>query len=135
MGRLIDTSTFIEAERGRLDLDKLIADHDDGFFMSVITASELLHGVHRATTVYKSKRAETIEGWIDKFDILEINLVTARAHAQLFADLKTAGQIIGAHDLWIAASCLAHKHGIITANTKEFARVPGLAVENWSVGR
>lgn len=132
MGRLIDTSIFIEAERGRLDLDLLLTENDDRFFMSVITASELLHGIHRAAPEYKSTRIETIEGWIDRFEILDIDIAIARAHARLFADLKNAGQIIGPHDLWLAASCLANRLGIVTANIREFVRVPGLLVENWS---
>jgi tRNA(fMet)-specific endonuclease VapC len=38
------------------------------------------------------------------------------------------GQVIGAHDLWIAATALAHGLGIATGNTEEFERVPGLRV-------
>ena len=46
---MIDASILIEAERGRLDLEPYVAQRqDEEFFLSVITASELLHGVHRA---------------------------------------------------------------------------------------
>ncbi|HUF62497.1 MAG TPA: hypothetical protein VMN36_10525 [Verrucomicrobiales bacterium] len=52
----------------------------------------------------------------------------ARCHAQLCADLLTAGQLIGTHDSWIAATGIAYGHAVVTANVDEFQRVPGLAV-------
>lgn len=134
MGGLIDTSIFIDAERGRLNLDHhLTVRRDEDFFMSVITASELLHGVHRATPIHKAGRTAAVEGWIQKFQVVDIDLSTAREYARLFADLKAAGTVIGAHDLWLAAACLTHDLKMITANTREFERVSGLEVEDWSV--
>jgi tRNA(fMet)-specific endonuclease VapC len=133
MGRLIDTSIFIESERGRLDLNPHIKAHgDDGLFMSVVTASELLHGVYRARPEMQTMRSATIEGWIGQFNLLDIDLRTARTHARIFADLKASGQIIGSHDMWLAASCLAYGLIMITANTREFGRIPGLQIEDWS---
>ena len=134
MGSLIDTSIFIDAERNRLDLDQHFADRqEDLFFMSVITASELLHGVHRATPAHKAARTAAVEVWIQSFQMLDIDLPTAREHARLFADLKASGNVIGAHDLWLAATCFTHDLKMVTANTREFERVPGLKVENWSI--
>jgi tRNA(fMet)-specific endonuclease VapC len=133
MGSLIDTSIFIESERGRLDLDSHIsARGDEDMFMSVITASELLHGVHRAGPDRKLSRSTTIEGWIEQFPLLDIDLAVARSHARLFAVLKAAGQVIGPHDLWLAASCLTHGLKMVTGNIREFERIPGLIVEDWS---
>lgn len=48
MGVLIDASILIEHERGRVDLDGHLHEQEEEFFLSLITASELLHGVHRA---------------------------------------------------------------------------------------
>ncbi len=133
MGRLIDTSIFVESERRRIDLEAYLAARaDEDYFMSVITASELLHGVHRASTAYKKSRSITIETWIAQFALLEIDLPVARFHSQLWAELESSGQIIGPHDLWLAATCLAHGLIMVTANVREFIRVPGLEVENWS---
>ncbi len=39
--------------------------------------------------------------------------------------------MIGPHDLWLAATCFAHDLTMVTANLREFARIPGLAVEVW----
>jgi predicted nucleic acid-binding protein len=60
-----------------------------------------------------------------------IDLAVARVHARVGADLAAAGLTIGAYDLWLAATCLAHGHAILTANVREFGRVPGLDVQAW----
>ena len=134
MAVLIDASILIEAERGRLELESHVAQRqEEEFFLSVITASELLHGVHQAVQPeVRTKRSAFVEAILERFPLLPVDIVTARAHAQLWATLAAAGQMIGAHDLWLAATCLAYGFTMVTANVREFARVPGLAVEDWS---
>jgi tRNA(fMet)-specific endonuclease VapC len=131
---LIDASILIEAERGRLQLEPHVARHpDEESFLSVITASELLHGVHRATQPdVRAKRSAFVEGILERFPLLTVDLATARAHAQVWAQLRQAGTMIGPHDLWLAATCVAHGLTMVTANVREFERVPGLDVEVWS---
>lgn len=133
MAVLIDASILIEAGRGRLDIEPHVARRpDDEAFLSVVTASELLHGVHRAATPdQRARRSAFVEGVLERFPLLEIDLATARAHAQVWADLSATGSIIGPHDLWLAASCIAHGLTMVTANVREFERVPGLEVEEW----
>jgi len=134
MAVLIDASILIEAERGRLDLEPHVERHrDEESFVSVITASELLHGVHRATSAnIRAKRSAFVEGVLERFPLLSVDLACTRAHAQVWADLRKAGLMIGPHDLWLAATCLAHELTMVTANLREFERVPGLVVELWS---
>ncbi len=43
------------------------------------------------------------------------------------------GTLIGPHDLWLAATCIAHGLTMVTANVREFTWVPGLVVENWAL--
>ena len=133
MGVLIDSNVFIDAERGRLDLaDKVRGREVEEFFISAVTASELLHGVWRAKdAAMRARRAAFVEGILERFPILPIELAVARAHAQLWADLAARGLPIGSHDLWLAASCVAHGHSLITRNQREFKRIPGLKVEAW----
>lgn len=137
MAVLIDASILIESERGRLDLAKEVAAReDDDFLLSVVTASELLHGVHRATEAnVRNTRSAFVEAVLERFPVLPVDLGTARAHARLSAELAAAGQRTGAHDLWLAATCLAHGLSIVTANVREFRRVPGLVVEEWKSAR
>lgn len=134
MGTLIDTSILIEAERGRLDLNKYVGPRpDEEFCLSVITASELLHGVHRATTpAQKSTRSAYVEGILELFPILPIDVAIARTHALLWSQLEAAGTMIEAHDLWLAATCVTHGFVMISANARDFARIPGLALEVWT---
>ena len=134
MAVLIDASILIEAERGRLALEPHVLRHPDAeeSFLSVITASELLHGVRRATQPdVRAKRSAFVEGILERFPLLSVDLTTARAHAQVWADLRQAGALIGPHDLWLAATCVAHGLTMVTANVREFERVPGLEVEVW----
>ncbi len=141
MAVLIDASILIEYERGRLDLERHLAlRQQEEFFLSVVTASELLHGVHRAVQPeIRAKRSAFVEALLERFPLLPIDLATARAHAQVWAELAAAGKMIGPNDLWLAATGLAHGltmvtanvREFITANVREFTRVPGLAVEVW----
>jgi tRNA(fMet)-specific endonuclease VapC len=133
MGRLIDTSIVIESERGRLDLNRFISGRgDEEFFISVVTVSELLHGVHRAIDPdIKARREASVEAMFRQFVILDIDQVIARIHSRIWAELEQTGKIIGQNDFWLAATCIAKGLVMVTANVKHFGRVPGLEVEVW----
>ena len=134
MAVLIDASVLIEHERGRLDVEARARERaTEEFFLSVITASELLHGVHRAREeVVRARRSAFVEAVLDTFPVLPIDLPTARAHARLWADLAATGRSIGPHDQWLAATCLAHGLTLAAANLREFKRVPGLQLQDWT---
>lgn len=133
MGILIDTSILINFERANTDVSAYIQGREkEEAFLSVISASELLHGVHRAATSgIKAKRLAFVEGVLAALPILEVGLETARSHAQLWADLARRGEMIGVHDSWLAATCLAHGLRLATGNLRGFERVPGLDAEEW----
>lgn len=134
MGVLIDASVLIGVERGKLALADVVASRaQEPFFLSVVTASELLHGVHRAATAaQRARRSAFVEGVLEGFPVLEIDLATARMHARLWADLAARGERIGPNDLWLSAACIAHGLSLATSNAREFMRVDGLDVEVWS---
>ncbi len=134
MGVLIDTSVLIDAERGRTrDLTILLGGRRDEAFVSAITASELLHGVLRAQTPAQgTRRSSFVESALQALPVLPADLRVARSHAQLWAQMASRGERIGAHDLWIAATAVAHGYGLATTNLRDFGRVPGLTVEDWS---
>jgi tRNA(fMet)-specific endonuclease VapC len=133
VGVLIDASVLLDAERGRLDLAAEVARRpDEDAFLSVVMASELLHGVHRAATAaQRSRRSAFVEGLLQRFPVLDVDLATARAHAGVWADLAAAGTRLGPNDLWLAAAAIAHGLTLATSNLREFERVPGLRVEGW----
>ena len=134
MGVLIDASVLITHERTGLDLtERLRGREEQPAYLSAITASELLHGVHRATTpAIRNRRGAFVEAILRQLPLLPIDMNVARAHARVWAELASAGTPIGAHDMWLAATCVAHGLSIATANVREFRRVHGLEVEDWS---
>lgn len=130
MGCVIDTCVIINSERDKSDLIARISkSNSDSFYISVISASELLFGIHRAQTPEtKNRRKAFVEEVLLKFPILPNDLTVARMHAEIWAELTIKGKPIGAHDMWIAATCLANGHALVTENIKDFSRIPGLEI-------
>ena len=131
MARLIDTSVFIAMERMQKPLSELARSLDgDLVAIASITASELLVGYHRSQGTFRRKqKLEFIEIVLLEFDVIPFDLDVARVHAELGAELRTAGQTIGPHDLIIAATAVAFGFDILTLNVRHFDRVPGLQVD------
>ena len=128
MGVLIDTDVFVEIERG-LKLAAIttkVGDEQRG--ISVVTVSELLHGVHRASGEVRVRRAAFVERVLAGFEALLVTEGVARVHAELSAQMAASGQRIGANDLWIGATALAHGLAVLTGNAADFGRIPGLRV-------
>lgn len=124
---LIDTSVLVNAERRGKSLEGVVGEEDRA--ISVITASEMLHGVHRARDEsVRARRQAFVEYLISAIEPLPITTPVARAHAEIWAQLERNGEVIGAHDMWIAATAISHGMDLATANAAEFERVPGLAV-------
>ena len=133
MGTLIDSSIIVAAERKTLDLEALLANHaDDTVAFASITASELLHGVHRASTQRQRNRREAfVEHLLAAIPIAPFDLTVARIHARVWAELARKGVNLGAHDLQIAATALALGYRVATRDKRSFPRVPGLEVTIW----
>jgi tRNA(fMet)-specific endonuclease VapC len=128
MAVLIDTDILVDLERGVTDREMEHAIGDEDRAITVITVSELLHGVHRATGAQRTRRRAFVEHVLAAMRPIEITEQIARVHADVWAQLAATGQLIGAHDLWIAATALAHGMGLATGNPSEFQRIPGLRV-------
>ena len=128
MAVLIDTDLLIDTERGvrAPAVERLLGEEDRA--ISVITVSELLHGVHRARGERRARRAAFVEHLLVSMLPIPITEAVARVHAGIWAELADRGQTIGAHDLWIAATALAHGLAVATRNRQDFERVPGLQV-------
>lgn len=127
MAVLIDTSVLINAERRGISLERALGERERA--ISVITASELLHGVHRAADDRtRARRQAFVEHLISSIEPLPVTTPVARAHAEIWAGLERGGEVIGAHDMWIAATAVSHGMEVATANVTEFERVPGLTV-------
>jgi tRNA(fMet)-specific endonuclease VapC len=117
---LIDTDLLIELEKGGSEIEALLGEEDRA--ISVITVSELLHGVHRAQGAIRARRNAFVEHLLAGFQAIPI------VHADIWSGLAERGELIGAHDLWIAATAVANGLTLATHNNTHFARVPGLQV-------
>ncbi len=133
MGTLIDSSILIAAERGRIDLGAALgARADEAFAIAAITASELLHGVHRARTPTQRQRREAyVEQLLASLPVLAFDLLVARIHASIDAQLAARGLAVGVHDLLIGATAVAAGYKVATHDLRGFPRIPGVEVERW----
>jgi tRNA(fMet)-specific endonuclease VapC len=131
MGVILDSSILIESERGRLDMAAFIAGREnEPFGISVISVSELLHGVHRAdSSKRRLKRSAFVEKVIELFPIYSFEIAAARIYAEIWADLLQKGSRIGAHDLMIGATAISLGYSVATFNSRHFERIEGLTVE------
>lgn len=129
----IDSSVFIASERGTFDLPAKLAQRaGEEAALSAITASELLHGVHRGSpAAVKARREAFVERILATLMVLPFDEVTARIHARLWATLAAKGTNIGPHDLLIAATALGRAWSVATRDARSFPKVPGLEVEIW----
>ena len=127
MAVLIDTSVLVNVERRGTALERVAGEQERA--ISVITASELLHGVHRARDDHvRAGRQAFVEHVLAVIEPLPITTKIARGHALVWSALEREGQLIGAHDIWIAATALSHGMDLVTGNAADFERVPGLTV-------
>jgi len=127
MGLMLDTNVFIYSERSGKSINFSKWEKYGDVYISAITVSELLVGVHYADSdARKTRRSAFVESILAKMPVLSFNTEEARVHAGLFATLAKHGQMIGAHDLIIAATAIVHNCVVLTENIKEFERVPGL---------
>jgi len=127
---ILDTSIFIETERGEFDLAGFLESiGDEPVALASISASELLHGVERAKdTDARFRRQQFVEHIIGDFPVLAFGLAEARVHARLWSSLASRGISVGPHDLLIAATAVASGTSVATLNQKEFKRIAEVTV-------
>ena len=130
---LIDSSVLIAAERSQLDLDTILRAHrNDEVGIAAITASELLHGVHRqASAVRRARTHALLEQLLVRLPVVDFDLDVARVHAMLSAELRSKGAAVGPHDLLIAATAVHIGAAVATRDLRSFPKIRGLDVVRW----
>lgn len=140
MGAVLDTTVFVDLERSNrreqgANPAGLIGQRlaqclgpDEEAAIAAITASELLHGVHRASVEHRPSREAFVETVLSVIPVLEFDLLAARAHARLWAELAIAGVDVGPHDRLVAATAISIGWRVATANVRHFERIAGLEV-------
>ena len=99
-------------------------------WLSVIVAAELRFGAAKLASI---RFSAAVEAWLAGFDVRPWPAEATRHYANIRTALERAGQPIGNMDLLIAAHAMAEDSVVVTNNAREFLRVPGLAVEEWSL--
>lgn len=115
------------AERTRAELDTVIGDEDD-VAIAAVTAAELLVGVEFADRRNRQRRHTFVEDVLSVIPIEPYDLEVARVHATLLAHTRRSGRPRGAHDLLIAATALARRRVVVSADPTGFADLPDVAV-------
>jgi tRNA(fMet)-specific endonuclease VapC len=133
VGTLIDSSVLIAAQRGSIDLQRLRGEDDDeSVAIAAVSASELLHGVHRLANAVARMRAERfVERVLESLPVVAFDLDVARVHARLDAELSARGTRVGDADLMIAATAVWLDYRVATRDLRSFAKIAGLAVIRW----
>lgn len=99
--------------------------------ISVITYGELLYGASKS--VRREASLQSVHDFVQVVPPLPVPERAAEIYGFIRAELETRGEPIGANDLWIAAQALASGLTLVTNNEKEFRRVRGLKVQNWTI--
>jgi tRNA(fMet)-specific endonuclease VapC len=129
MAILIDADVLIEAERRTFNFDGWIASQRGADFkLAAITVSELQHGIERGVGLHRLKRERFFQTIFPAFEILPFTFDTALVHARLWATLESIGQMIGPHDLILAATAIQTNNAVATFNKRHFGVVDGLNV-------
>ena len=133
MSYLLDTNICVAAINGRPVgvAERIAAAIARGQLLAVstITVFELQYGVFKSARPEKNARA--IDTFLRPFLILPFESDDAALGGEIRAALARKGEPIGPYDYLIAAQALRGRYVVVTANLREFARVPNLQCENW----
>lgn len=128
---LLDTNIVIFALRNRTAfLRERLNEHVGRMAVSTITVSELHYGVERSRDPARNRRAT--EEFLALVKMLPFDRAAAEHGGQIRADLARVGRPIGGYDVLIAGHARSAGLTVVTNNVREFERVPGLLVEDWS---
>lgn len=114
-------------------LRRVEASEPGSLAVSSVVAHELYFGAYRSEKI--AFNLETLRLLFADLGVLDFDREDARVAGEIRAELKRRGALIGAYDLLIAGQAKARGHILITNNTGEFSRIPGLQLEDWTIDR
>jgi tRNA(fMet)-specific endonuclease VapC len=128
---LLDTDTCIYAlKQNPSVLKHLLAQSRKDVVLSVITEAELRTGAAKSASPARTLRL--VENFLRPLGIVEFRSNDAASYAQVRAKLEREGRPVGPLDTLIAAQAVARKLILVSNNEREFTRVAGLRIENWT---
>jgi tRNA(fMet)-specific endonuclease VapC len=133
MNYLLDTNVCVQYLRGRnvAVLQRLQNTLVSDVRLCSVVKAELYLGATRSANPGANRTK--VEGFVRPYVSLDFDDAAAEIHANIRHRLERAGMPIGPYDLQIAAIALANGLTVVTHNTTEFGRVPGLKIEDWEV--
>ena len=132
MTHLLDTNSCVEHLRGGQASNitaRLGAAVPGGVVLCSVVVAELLYGAHRSAR--KQQTLSQVQVFCRQFQSLPFDDWAADEYGRIRAQLAGLGMLIGPNDLLIASIALANGLTLVTHNTREFNRVPGLKLEDW----
>lgn len=129
MGMILDTSIWVNVERGRLaPADVSDRTGEEPVYLAPPIIAELEYGLHRAPEAAQRNRRAAALTRIKRRPCLLIDKDTAEIFGRLTAELDRTGKpsAYRTHDLWIAALALQHSMTVVTQNGRDFGDIPGL---------
>lgn len=131
---LLDTNAVIAliARRSAALLTRIQACEPGSLAISAIVAHELWYGAYRSRKV--ESNLETLRLLFTDLVIVDLDREDVRVAGMIRADLARQGTPIGPYDVLIAGQAKARGLALVTGNTGEFSRVPGLRLEDWAAG-
>ncbi len=128
---MLDTNTCIFAmNNNALVISRFTAEQPKGIAISAITEAELWYGVENSSNV--GKNTQRLIAFLALVESLAFDTSAAAEYGRVRFKIKQAGTPIGERDTFIAAHAKARGLTVITNNTREFGRVEGLMVEDWT---
>ncbi len=132
MSRILDTNVCIDVLRGRKTVVARLADClPRECFISTITEFELFQGADRAPVERRNEERAKIIRFLSCLQTLPFDSACAQIAGRVNAQLLNAGKPVSLTDVFIAATALCQGWPVVTSNTKDFARIQGLVLENW----
>ena len=132
MHRTLDTHicSYVLRRRPASMVERFTGLEREHMRLPAIVAAELRFGAAKLESV---RFSATVEAWLAGFNVRQWSAEATGNYAKIRASLERVGQTIGGMDLLIAAHAMAEDSVLVTNNTREFLRVPGLAVEEWDL--
>lgn len=132
MRYMLDTNICIYLIKTRSDqlLHRMRGLRTGEMGVSIVTVAELQYGVSKSRQQERNQVA--LEAFLLPLEIADFTVDSTLAYGEIRADLEKQGRPIGPLDTLIAAHALSLDVLLVTNNTREFDRVPGLRVEDWT---
>lgn len=133
---LLDTNICAAAMRDDRRVTAKLLQYGGRVRIPFMVAAELRVGLRKA--IRAGRPVSALQSRMDRFfaiagGVVSLDSAVLACYAELRATLEVKGTVIGDTDLWIAAQALSEDALLVTDNTREFRRVPGLRTENWLV--